>query len=436
MNSEISGDLEKRIFDIGISLLEDAKKKKRFSIYDKIFSVCMENQKIKTQLLHFIDVLPSLKKREDFAGHMREYSTTEMDFGLNLRINLMSATSIISVPLLNIFFQRMANNFIVGEKHSDILASLEKQIRYGMEFTIDRLGEKTTSEIDADRYENDYFNLLNILEKKFGTNAKDKTGKPRINISLKTSSLYSRFDPINQLETKMQVKKRLRNILERAKDIGAFVNIDTEHNQTKKLSSEIFKELLLEDEFKNFYDVGIVVQAYLRDSEEILMDFICWSRRNEHPITTRLVKGAYWDHEVMLAQRNGWDIPVYTSKIETDSNYEKLTKIILENNNQIGAAIASHNIRSISNSLAIKERLNINDRNFEVQMLYGMGQEIKESLISKKVPIRVYVPYGNLISGMGYFVRRLLENSSNESFLRTLDSNINARILLKKPNER
>ena len=54
----------------------------------------------------------------------------------------------------------------------------------------------------------------------------------------------------------------------------------------------------------------------------------------------------------------------------------------------------------------------------EFQMLYGMADPIKDALQSLGQRVRVYTPYGQLLPGMAYLVRRLLENTSNESFLR------------------
>ena len=187
-----------------------------------------------------------------------------------------------------------------------------------MTFSLDHLGEKTTSEIDADNYMSSYLTTLDVLTEKFGKNAKDRDGKPLINLSLKASSLYSRFDPIDQETTSEAVKNRLRLIFRKAKEVGAFINIDTEHYEIKDITYRIFKELLGEEEFRN-YNAGIVVQAYLKDSEESLREFIQWSKKNRHPITIRLVKGAYWDHEVALAQKNGWDVPVFAKKWQSDA---------------------------------------------------------------------------------------------------------------------
>src|SRR5262249_9959382 len=81
-------------------------------------------------------------------------------------------------------------------------------------------------------------------------------------------------------------------------------------------------------------------------------------------------------------------------------------------------AFGSHNVRSIAHALALARVLGLPPRSFEVQMLYGMADPIKDVLAGMDQRVRVYTPYGELLPGMAYLVRRLLENTANESFLR------------------
>ena len=132
----------------------------------------------------------------------------------------------------------------------------------------------------------------------------------------------------------------------------------------------------------------------------------------------RLVKGAYWDYETVIAAQNGWPVPVFTQKWQTDANFEKLTEFLLANVDWLVPAFGSHNIRSIAHAMAVAEQLKVPHRRFEFQMLYGMADPIKEAIQSLGHRVRIYTPYGQLLPGMAYLVRRLLENTSNESFLR------------------
>ncbi|HHP7229234.1 MAG TPA: L-glutamate gamma-semialdehyde dehydrogenase, partial [Xenococcaceae cyanobacterium] len=135
-------------------------------------------------------------------------------------------------------------------------------------------------------------------------------------------------------------------------------------------------------------------------------------------VTLRLVKGAYWDSETIKAQQNHWQQPVYNNKAETDLNFERMTRLLLENHQYLFGAIGSHNVRSQAVACAVAETLNIPARNFEMQVLYGMGDKLAKALVKRGHRVRVYAPYGKLLPGMAYLIRRLLENTANSSFLR------------------
>ncbi|MEY4924401.1 MAG: 1-pyrroline-5-carboxylate dehydrogenase 1, partial [Verrucomicrobiota bacterium] len=139
---------------------------------------------------------------------------------------------------------------------------------------------------------------------------------------------------------------------------------------------------------------------------------------NNRPLSVRLVKGAYWDYETITAQQRNWPIPVWQKKPESDANYEKLTLLLLENIDLITPNFASHNVRSVAHAIAQAERLGINPCAYEFQALYGMADELKLSLLQMGHRVREYCAIGELLPGMAYLVRRLLENTSNEGFLR------------------
>jgi len=159
------------------------------------------------------------------------------------------------------------------------------------------------------------------------------------------------------------------------------------------------------------------LQAYLKDCEADLRGIVAWARTANRRITIRLVKGAYWDYETVLAGQKGWPLPVFSCKAETDANFEKLSVLLLENDDAVTGAFATHNVRSIANVLGQARRLGVPPRHFEFQMLYGMADSIKLALLQMDLRVREYTPVGELLPGMAYLVRRLLENTSNEGFL-------------------
>src|SRR6266480_741526 len=187
---------------------------------------------------------------------------------------------------------------------------------------------------------------------------------------------------------------------------------------TWNVTLELFRTMLTEPEFKDWPHAGIVIQAYLRDSEADLRGLIEWGRARGTRFAVRLVKGAYWDYETMISRQNGWDCPVYFQKPESDVNFEILTRLLLENETIVTAAFGSHNVRSIAHAQALADELGIDRSRFEFQLLYGMAGPIKRALVEMGYRVREYCPVGELLPGMSYLVRRLLENTSNEGFLK------------------
>ncbi|MCA9056788.1 MAG: proline dehydrogenase family protein, partial [Planctomycetaceae bacterium] len=184
-------------------------------------------------------------------------------------------------------------------------------------FTLDLLGEAVVSEAEADSYQQQYLNLITGLAplvNDWPENSmldRDEIGWiPRCNVSLKLSALDSQFKPIDPEGTAERVKSRLRPILRAAREQDAFVNIDMEHYAYKDLTLQIFKEVFSEDEFRDWPDCGIVVQAYLPEAHDDLEALLSWVKERGTPIWVRLVKGAYWDYETVVAEYRGWPCPV------------------------------------------------------------------------------------------------------------------------------
>ena len=148
------------------------------------------------------------------------------------------------------------------------------------------------------------------------------------------------------------------------------------------------------------------------------------------------MKGAYWDYEKIISQQNGWVCPVFLQKPESDANFETCTRVLLDNESIVTAAFGSHNVRSIAHAMAYAEEKGIEKSRFEFQLLYGMAGPIKRALVEMGYRVREYSPVGELLPGMSYLVRRLLENTSNEGFLRAkFSENLSAAQLLRDPND-
>ena len=402
----------------------------------------MSHPEIKTPLFRFVDVFPSLKNKKDISRLLKEYFTFEKgDLNSakprikNFLATLLSSISALLPPALmsKIISKQMHNMsrlFIVGEKLPAIIPSLEALRARNSAFTLDILGEQTLSETEAKTYQNRYLKSLENLShqaKKWQKNLlidEDENNNPipAVNISIKISCLDSLI--LNQAwsVSKNRIKNKLRPLFQKALETKAFIYIDMEQYAFKDLTLEVFKELISEPPFKNSPHFGIVLQAYLKSTQQDLENLKAFAETNPQPIPCRLVKGAYWDYEVIKAKQENWPCPVFVNKWETDKNFELLTHILLKSYPQLRLALGSHNVRSISYGLSLAQKLGIPKKALEVQTLYGMGEDIAQALTKNQWRVREYCPIGEALPGMAYLVRRLLENTANESFLRSWQS--------------
>ena len=307
----------------------------------------------------------------------------------------------------------------------DVLETARSERRKRRAFTLDILGEAVTSDAEAARYFEAYIALIQGVSPTVNSWPESPqidrsifAELPRVNVSVKLSALDSQYDPIDPAGTAARVGPRLRKLLRVAKANRAHLHVDMEAYATKDLTLDIFKQVLMEEEFRKITDVGVVIQCYLHDAGRDLLALRDWVQKRGAPIWIRLVKGAYWDFETIHARSEGWPIPVFQHKAETDANFEQQTRFLLRNWRLLRPAIASHNLRSLAHAIAVARHLGVPHSAFELQMLYGMADDEKQVLVNEGYRLRIYMPYGELLPGMAYLVRRLLENTSNESFLR------------------
>ena len=449
--------LERRILAIGHEIFARARRAEPSPLrqawwQQHMLDWIMRDNVLKTQLFRFIEALPKLRGSTAIASHLRQYVRGGPRNGHALPGIVDLATAYASdrslharlmAGLASVGSLQMAGAFIAGQTADEAIASVVRLRRANMTFTLDVLGETVLCSADADQFAQVYLDLIDAMaaaapgwaanplldDAPFGP-------LPRVNLSIKLSALSPKFDAIATERVSAIVIDRLRPVLRRARQRGAFINVDLEHFAVRDLTFDIFRRVFMEPEFRDWENVGVVVQAYLRDSGDDLTMLREWVRRRGTPITVRLVKGAYWDHETILAIANRWPIPVWTEKGQSDEQYERLSRVLLEDHRWTRPAFASHNVRSVAAVLAMAEDLRVPPRTLEVQMLYGMGEPLKQALIGIGQRVRVYTPFGDLMPGMAYFMRRLLENTANESFLRQSSSeHLPEHILLAAPGE-
>jgi RHH-type proline utilization regulon transcriptional repressor/proline dehydrogenase/delta 1-pyrroline-5-carboxylate dehydrogenase len=336
----------------------------------------------------------------------------------------------------------MAHRFIVGETPRDAVKVLRALWERGVASTVDLLGEATLTPAEADVYAGRCLEALEQLAAETPgwperhVLERDSSGPlPRVNVSVKISALTPLLRADAPSIGERDAAERLRPLLRRARDLGAHVHIDMESLDSREAVLDLVLELLSEEQFATGPSAGMVLQAYLRDSPEQLDKVLDWARssRRTPPVHVRLVKGAYWDHELVQARQHGWPAPVFEVKADCDRNFELLTRRLIDARPLVRVAIASHNLRSISHAIAANRLAGGEDRDLELQVLRGLGDELQAALAARGMRVRTYCPVGDLVAGMAYLVRRLLENTSNESFLHEQASGTPLEQLLVAP---
>lgn len=392
----------------------------------------MRHEDFKLQLFRFIDVLPCLTSDQKLAEHVREYFSEGEDVPAVLKLGAKSAGmgGRLGMKLLGGTVRKnlesMARQFIVGHTIPETIKNIGRLRDKGFAFTLDVLGEATVSEQEADANAENYIRLLEGLESVRsdwpalgnGNSELDWDYAPKIDLSIKPSALYSQINPLDFEGSVGHILDRLRPIYRKIVEQNSSMCIDIEMRKHKEITFELYRRLRSDAEFKDYPHLCLAMQVYLKSCDRDVEQMLDWARERQLPISIRLVKGAYWDYEVVAARQKGWPVPVYTQKPETDAAFERCAGKILRNQDICRLACASHNVRSVCAVLELALALDVPKDRYEFQVLYGMAEPFRNALLKTTDRVRLYCPQGELLPGMAYLIRRLLENTSNESFLR------------------
>jgi RHH-type proline utilization regulon transcriptional repressor/proline dehydrogenase/delta 1-pyrroline-5-carboxylate dehydrogenase len=385
---------------------------------ERLLAWATGDPEFRVKLLRFVDVLPSLRTSAAVADHIRQYF--RIDSPPLIEVGAQLAAPAVFRPVVSRVVRQgvlaMAHRFIAGESPEQAVSRLRALSEEGVGYTVDLLGEATLSEREADVYFERYAQLIRILARDCpGPQTGAWRGVPPVNVSIKLSALYSHFEPAAPEFVSHGVRSRLLALLRLAREHSAFINVDMEQYVFRDLVQTAFADALMEPDIRDFPDVGIVVQAYTKTAEKSIQFLSDLAQKRGAPITVRLVKGAYWEEERILADQNGWPVPVYEDKASTDASFESCTDLLLDCWPHLRPAFGSHNPRSIAQAI-VKSRALGMGAHVEFQMLFGMAEALRDSVAAQAFRTRVYVPVGSIIPGMAYLVRRLLENTSNQSW--------------------
>ncbi|MHB8294736.1 MAG: proline dehydrogenase family protein [Acidimicrobiales bacterium] len=412
---------------------------------ERMLSWAMANPSFKTQLFRLVDVFPATVGDSDTLRHIHEYfagadAPRLLEVGMDVASRVPGGEHVsASVARRNI--SRMAEQFIIGTTPEQVAARVGELWRSGSAATVDLLGEKTLTQAEADAYAarvRDVLAALASAAKGWPGAAGDRGNHtapaaeeepgasgdrplPAVSVSLKPTALSPHFAPLTGHLGVEEVTARVAPILEQALAAGALVWLDMESYDVKDLTLDLFEHLVGLPGMQRL-QIGIVVQAYLKDSLDDLARVTAASAARVsaggEPLWVRLVKGAYWDAEMVHARAEGWAPPTYVLKEQSDASYERCTRLLHDHHGEVRAAFASHNLRSLAHAVVYARARGIPDSGYELQMLYGMAEPVHEAIRRLGLSLRVYSPMGELVPGMSYLVRRLLENTSNESFVR------------------
>eukprot|EP00793_Prasinoderma_coloniale_P001614 PRCOL_00003419-RA len=421
----------------GKRVLNAAREKRRgerWTVSNWLTKQAESDPKFKVPLFRLVDVLPRLQSSASVLQHTREYMSEQgapaklkfmLDAASTSVARMAGAETIVNKSVV-IPIEEMGRTFIAGQDATTAAPALRKLWQSGVGFSVDLLGEAVVRKEEADASLSQYASLIDQLPDLAAGWAPNLTLEndhlgivPRANVSVKLSSMLETLDPVATEKSIAELKARLRPLLIEAGRKGVHVNFDMEEHKLKDLTLRIVRELCEEVDFS----AGYSHQAYLRSTERDAQDMIDWARASGRIIQARLVKGAYWDHETIHAEQMGWPTPVWSRKVETDAAWERtawrmLTQYPREpGEGGVTLALGTHNARSIGFALAALEQLELKENAIEVQNLRGMAGGIRDACAALGLRTREYVPIGQVVPGMSYLVRRLLENTSNQSWL-------------------
>jgi proline dehydrogenase len=396
----------------------------------KAMELAAQDQELRAALFRLVDVTPACTSLDDLARHLTAF-LDEVDerpppIAAAMRMSQTRAGRAALGAAAAAGVRHMAHRFIVGETPSAAARSLRHLWEHGAAISLDLLGEATVTQPEADRYAERCLDALETLAAETpawparpGLEGDSLGAVPRVNVSVKVSALTPLLRPEAPEVGRDDAARRMLPLLVRAKELGAHLHIDMESVDTLEATMRLVFDLLEQPELRDGPSTGIVLQAYLRESPEQLEQVLDWtaSTRREPPLVVRLVKGAYWDHEIVEARQHGWTPPVFEEKAESDRNFELLTRRLIEGWPHVRPAIASHNLRSVAHALAANRATGRADGDLELQVLRGLGDDLAAALADQGMRVRIYCPVGDMVAGMAYLVRRLLENTANESFL-------------------
>ena len=441
-----SDRVEARTQELGRALLDaagDYRPGVAERIEDWLLTHAVADEAFRSRLLRYMDVLASLDY--DTSGSeakrlAREYFGDDFpDLPRPLRWLLRIArderlpASVVGETAERAAGQ-FARRFITPPGTETINRTLGYLGTHGRYPAFDLLGEAVLSNEEAEAYANRYLELIGQLADDPAAGAETIGGAAMLQVSVKLSSLTAHFAPVDPDGTIERVRPAFAAICAAAERAGIGITVDMEQYEYRDLTWALFRSVLGRDEaLEGWPHAGIVVQAYLTDALDHAEKVVRFAEERGTPFLVRLVKGAYWDYETIVAEANRWAPPVHIDKVATDATFEGVAARLIEAHPAVRLAVGSHNARSHAVAEALAEEAGLPANALEHQTLFRTYEGMSRGLVELGWVARDYVPVGELIPGMAYLVRRVLENSSQAGFLLQSRSGADVEELLAPP---
>ncbi|WP_232630800.1 bifunctional proline dehydrogenase/L-glutamate gamma-semialdehyde dehydrogenase PutA [Methylobacterium sp. Leaf118] len=327
----------------------------------------------------------------------------------------------------------MGGQFVLAEEIGTALR--RAKARPDERYSFDMLGEGARTAADADGYRQAYAEAI----ARIGGAAGAAAMPARPGISVKLSALHPRFEPLQAERVMAELVPVVIELAGAARAHDLAFTIDAEEAERLELSLAVFGAVMADPSLAGWDGLGLAVQAYAKRCLPVIDHVAALAAYHRRRLTVRLVKGAYWDGEVKLAQVHGLpDYPVYTRKAMTELSYLAAVRRLLAHRPLLYPQFATHNALTVASVLALAGRLDGSkgEAGFEFQRLHGMGEALYARLSERAPGIgqRVYAPVGGHRELLAYLVRRLLENGANASFVaRAADPAVPVARLLARP---
>ena len=320
----------------------------------------------------------------------------------------------------------IGTQFVMGTDIHEAMARAQSAHKRGYMMSYDILGEGARTASQAEAYYQEYSEALEAIA------AAKNPVLP--SLSIKLSALHPKYYTVKYDRLEAELLPKLKTLCLRAKETGVIISIDAEESYRLDIHMKLFESLLLDETLKGSNVVGFVLQTYQKRAHRVVEWLADLAKETGSRIPVRLVKGAYWDTEIKLAQQGGLEgYPVFTRKGNTDLSYLACAEAMLANKQAFYPQFATHNAHTL---IAVREMAadsGWKQGEYEFQRLHGMGKKLYDQLIGD-IPCRVYAPVGRHKDLLAYLIRRLLENGANSSFVNQLmDETFPIEVLLADP---